>query len=83
MFGGLTMCGVSELRQFYPKNPKELDKVTLTAQMNSFLGVVSSNRSRYMSKKRGAACFIRFIAPVQLGDEKQSDFVMPFKIDLF
>jgi len=49
--------------------------------LEAFLNGLANERVLLFSKPKSGVCFARLIAPIQYGDEKADDFVMPFKIE--
>jgi len=50
--------------------------------LHEYLYVCSSSRTAIFTSKLAGASFIRFLAPIQYGDEKPPGFVMPFKVEI-
>ena len=67
------------------KKPKLMNETVLQQLVSSLeLNMNHLVGMRYLlsSDKKAWNLFLRFIAPVQMGDEKSDDFAMPFKLEV-
>jgi len=81
LYTNLIDCGVFGIRGQFPKKSRDTSIEWLCNGYTSFLLQLSRERIYIFNDKKATALYTRFIAPCQVGDEKSSDFVMPFKIE--
>eukprot|EP01119_Soliformovum_irregulare_P025399 TRINITY_DN9398_c0_g1_i1.p1 TRINITY_DN9398_c0_g1~~TRINITY_DN9398_c0_g1_i1.p1 ORF type:complete len:626 (-),score=120.24 TRINITY_DN9398_c0_g1_i1:1280-3157(-) len=51
--------------------------------LTEYLRNCAGSKSRICADKKANTIFLKFIAPIQMGDEKKEGYVLPFKIPLF
>jgi len=50
--------------------------------LDDFMQIICASRIAIFNNTTATSVFTRFIAPVQLGDKKGPNFVLPFKLEL-
>jgi len=59
----------------------EFLQIRLTG-LSEYFRIVCTSRAAIFVSKAAAGAFLRFIAPLQYGDEKSQGFILPFKLDI-
>jgi len=77
---GIT-CNIPSVRGRFPKKTPGTTTEAICEQYNSYFQILVNDRSNVFNDRKAGAYFTRFIAPVQIGDEKTEDFVMPFRLE--
>eukprot|EP01119_Soliformovum_irregulare_P011662 TRINITY_DN2946_c0_g1_i1.p1 TRINITY_DN2946_c0_g1~~TRINITY_DN2946_c0_g1_i1.p1 ORF type:complete len:380 (-),score=174.99 TRINITY_DN2946_c0_g1_i1:40-1056(-) len=65
---------------------RKFDKTFLDQRLivlSQYIQVVNQSRTAVFASQKASFAFCKFLAPIQYGDVKGPDFMLPFKVDLF
>jgi len=77
---GIT-CNINSVRNKFPKKTPGMTIENMCELYSGYFAILVKDRASVFNDRKAGAYFTRFIAPVQLGDEKAADFVMPFRLE--